>query len=327
MRDVAALAGVAHKTVSRVFSGTPTVDPALVERVRRAAESLGYRPNRAADLRSGQSDVVGLLVQDVGNPFFAAVLRAIESTMRTRGKLLLTASLDEDPEQEVALTYRLIDHRVDGLIIATSASDHRYLVGEQARGTALVFVDRVPEPLVADAVLTEHEAGARQAVEHLLATGRRTVAFLGDDHRIQTADERYRGYLQALGAAGLVAQAAHVRHDLRTADQAQAALSAMLSLAHPPEAVFAAQNLVTEGAVRALHVAGRQHQVALVGFDDIPFADLLDPGVTVVAQDTAGLGRLAAQRLLARLDGDDSPAAVHRVPVQLIARGSGERPA
>ena len=168
MRDVAALAGVALKTVSRVINGVPTVDPELAERVRSAADKLGYRPNLAAsNLRSGRTNIVGLLLEDVGNPFSAALHRSIEDYMRERGVLLLTASLDEDPDRERELASRLIDSRVDGLIIVPAGTDHRYLVAEQGHGTSIVFVDREPRPLVADAVVADNRRSAARAVAHL----------------------------------------------------------------------------------------------------------------------------------------------------------------
>ena len=164
MRDVAALAGVALKTVSRVINGVPTVDPELAQRVRNAADKLGYRPNLAAsNLRSGRTNIVGLLLEDVGNPFSAALHRSIEDYMRERGVLLLTASLDEDPDRERELASRLIDSRVDGLIIVPASTDHRYLVAEQGHGTSIVFVDREPRPLVADAVVADNRRSAARA--------------------------------------------------------------------------------------------------------------------------------------------------------------------
>lgn len=329
MRDVAALAGVGIKTVSRVFNDVPTVDPALAERVRNAATKLGYRPNlTAASLRrsGGRTDTIGLLLEDVSNPYSAALHRAVEDYARPRGVLVLTASLDEDPARERELARRLIDRRVDGLIVMPAGRDQRYVVAEQQAGTHLVFVDRAPLPLVADAVVSDNRGGATVAVSHLLATGRRRIAYLGDELTIPTAQERHLGYCDALRAAGVAVEDELVRHGLRTAHRAREAAYEVLEL-HRPEAVFASQNLVTLGVVEALHDLGRQHEVALVGFDDIPMAAVLQPGITVMAQDPPSVGRLAAQRLFERMAGDHSPPAVTVVPTRLIARGSGELPA
>ena len=323
MRDVAALAGVALKTVSRVINGVPTVDPELAGRVRNAADKLGYRPNLAAsNLRSGRTNIVGLLLDDVGNPFSAALHRSIEDYMRDRGVLLLTASLDEDPDRERELASRLIDSRVDGLIIVPAGTDHRYLVAEQGHGTSIVFVDREPRPLVADAVVTDNRRSAARAVAHLASTGRRRIGYLGDTLTIQTAGERYQGYLDAYRSGlGVDPPEGFAYHGLRTVEAAKEATLGLLARNPPPDALFTSQNLITVGAVHALHSIGRQHDIALAGFDDVQFAETLDPALTVVAQDTVTIGRTAAELLFARIAGDRSPARVYTIDSHLITRG------
>jgi len=328
MRDVAALAGVGIKTVSRVFNDVPTVAPELVERVRTAADKLGYRPNlTAASLRraNGRTDTIGLLLEDVGNPYAAAVYRAVEDYAREQGVFVLAASLDEDPRRERELARRLIDRRVDGLIVMPAGRDHRYVVAEQQAGTSFVFLDRPASPLVADAVVTDNRAGARAAVEHLLRTGRRRLAYLGDDLLIHTAEQRFLGFRDALAAHGLEADPELIRHGLRTSSHARAAALDLLA-ARPPEAIFASQNLVTVGVVEALHDVQLQHRIAFVGFDDLPMAAVIEPGLTVMGQDAAALGRTAAQRLFDRIRGDTSPPSVYTIPSRLVVRGSGELP-
>lgn len=328
MRDVAALAGVGIKTVSRVFNDVPSVAPELVERVRTAADKLGYRPNlTAASLRrtGGRTNTIGLLLEDVSNPYSSAVQRAVEDFAREHEVFVLAASLDDDPQRERELARRLIDRRVDGLIVMPVGHDHRYVVAEQQAGTSFVFIDRLASPLVADAVVADNTGGARRAVGHLLETGRRTIAYLGDDVGIPTAEQRFRGFREALAAAGVEPDPDLVRHGLRTAQQARKAAVELL-VRHSPEAIFTSQNLVTIGVVEALHQRDLQHAIALVGFDDVPMAAVLQPGITVMAQDPAALGRTAAQRLFDRMAGDDSPPAVYTIPTRLIIRGSGELP-
>jgi LacI family transcriptional regulator len=329
MHDVARLAGVGTKTVSRVVNDIPTVAPELAARVRQAADQLGYRPNLAAsNLRrgDGRTNTVGLLIEDVGNPFSASVHRAVEGEAWQRGVMLLTGSLHEDPVRERDLARSLIGRRVDGLIIAPSDVDYRWVVAEQTAGTAFVFIDRIPTPLVADAIMSDNVGGAAAAVRHLIDGGRRRIAYLGDNIEIQTGAQRFAGYQQALAAAGLPAMPGIVRHGLRTAAEARRAAVELLSGPDRPDAVFGSQNLVTIGVIEALHQLGLQHDVALIGFDDFVLADTLQPGVTVIAQDTAGIGRLAAQRLFARIDGDRSVPEVVTVPYRLVERGSGELP-
>jgi LacI family transcriptional regulator len=326
MRDVAALAGVSIKTVSRVISDVPTVDPDLVSRVRHAADKLGYRPNlTASNLRRGdrRTNTIGLLLEDVANPYSSAVHRAVEDYFRTRNVFVLAGSLDEDPDRERELARSLINRRVDGLIIMPAAREHRWVVAEQEAGTSFVFIDRRPVPLLADAVVTDNQASARAAVEHLLETGCRSVAYLGDKLSIPTAQERFLGFQDALTAAGLPVEDELVRHGLRTTEQARAAAAELLG-SRVPQAMFTSQNLVTLGVLEALHRSGLQHTIAHVGFDDVPLGPVLEPGVTVMAQDPGAIGRLAAERLLERMNGDDSAPAVYTVPTRLITRGSGE---
>jgi LacI family transcriptional regulator len=325
-RDVAALAGVSIKTVSRVISDVPTVDPDLVVRVRQAADKLGYRPNlTASNLRRGdrRTNTIGLLLEDVANPYSSAVHRAVEDYFRAREVFVLAGSLDEDPDRERELARSLINRRVDGLIIMPASREHRWVVAEQQAGTSFVFIDRKPVPMLADAVVTDNQASARAAVEHLLKTGCRSVAYLGDDLSIPTAHERFLGFQDALAAARLDVEADLALHGLRTTEQARDAAAELLRCSRP-QALFSSQNLVTLGVLEALHKSGLQHTIAHVGFDDVPLGSVLEPGVTVMAQDPATIGRRAAERLVERMNGDDSPPMVYTVATRLIARGSGE---
>jgi LacI family transcriptional regulator len=331
MRDVAALAGVSLKTVSRVINGAPTVDAKLAAKVSKAAAQLNYRHNMtASNLRRGdrRSFMIGLMLEDVANPYSSSIYRAVENIARERGVGLLAGSLDEDPARERELAATLVARRVDGLIIVPAGRDHSYLRDEQQMGTALVFVDRPPALLPADSVMADNRPGAAAGVRHLLSRGHRRIAFLGDLSSIATAEERYAGYRDALASAGLAEDPSLVRRDLHTAGAAEAAVRSLITGPRPPSALFSGQNLVTMGTVRALRASGgAQHRIALVGFDDLPLADLLDPPVTVVAQDVWGIGTLAAQTLFRRIEGDTSPVEAHVVPTRLIERGSGEIPA
>ena len=327
MRDVAALAGVSLKTVSRVINAEPAVSVDLLARVERAIEQLDYRPNlTASSLRrsDGKTATVGLVLEDLANPYSAAVTRAVEDAARPRRVTVVAGSVDEDPERERALVHEFVARRVDGLIVAPTAADQSYLMADRRAGTAFVFVDRPPNHLDADAVVAANRSGAVDGVRHLIAGGHRRIGFLGDLATISTAADRFAGYVDAIERAGMAVAASIVRRDLRGGDAARAAVDELLRLADPPTAIFAAQNILGIGAFAALRGLRRQFDVALVGFDDFPLADLLDPGVTVVAQDPGAIGRLAAEILFSRLDGDRSPSTTQVVPTHLIVRGSGE---
>jgi LacI family transcriptional regulator len=329
MLDVAALAGVGLKTVSRVVNAEPGVSPALEEKVRRAIEQLNYRRDANASMLrrlGGKTQTIGLVLEDVSNPFSSALHRAIEDSARARGVLVFAGSCDEDPRRERELIGSFRDRRVDGIIVVPASQDHTYLYEEQRAGTALVFVDRPAGHLDVDTVGSDNLGGAIEAVEHLLAYGHRRIAFLGDLLSISTAEQRLQGYTRALIAAGVRQDEALVRTGIRDPDTAVTAVRELLSLPEPPTALFTSQNLSTIGAIRALRSAGVERRTALIGFDDVALADVLDPAISVVAQDPHALGRSAAERLFRRLDGDASPSVHVVLPVQLIGRGSGEIP-
>jgi LacI family transcriptional regulator len=327
MRDVASLARVSLKTVSRVVNGESGVSPRLAKRVAAASERLAYRHNLTASaLRrsDGRSLTIGVVLEDVANPFASTLHRAIEDVAVERRVLVLAGSSDEDAERERELVTAFASRRVDGLIIQPSSEDHRYLAAERRAGTALVFVDRPPRGLQADAVVTDNAAGIRRAVLHLIEHGHRRIGYLGDLHTIATASDRHQGYVDELTEHGIDVDRSLVRLDLRGSDKAEAAALDLLRSRRRPTALVASQNLITIGALRALRGLELHTTVALVGFDDFTLADLLQPGITVIAQDPAAIGRTAAGVLFRRLDGDESPARVHVVRTRMITRGSGE---
>ncbi len=327
MKEVATLAGVSLATVSRVINADGSVRPDLADKVREAVALLGYRRDfTATNLRRADraSASIGLVFDDVANPFHAAVLRGVERVARARGVLPLVGSSDEDPDRERELAESFLSRRVDGLIVVPSGADHSYLRSESDAGMALVFVDRPPSFIDADCVLSDNAGGASAATAHLLAAGHRRIGFLGDEQRIFTAVERLRGYRQALAAHGVAFDERLVRMDLHDSAAASAAAADLLSADDPPTALFSAQNLISIGVIERLRRLGLHRRVALVGFDDLTLADALDPGLTVIAQDANELGRMTAELLFARLDGETGPTRRVEVPTTLIERGSGE---
>jgi LacI family transcriptional regulator len=326
MRDVAALARVSLKTVSRVINGESTVAPELAARVHRAATALDYRPNLTArSLRSndGRTRTIGVLLEDVANPFSSAFHRAVEDAASSRGIAVFAGSVDEDPQRERELALALIARRVDGLIIVPAGDDQSYLANEQRSGLSLVFADRPPRLLRADAVVSNNAGGAQAAVRHLIAAGHTRIAFLGDLRQIATVADRFAGYAQTLSEARIELDEELVRTDLHSVAAAEAATRSLMT-GPRPSALFATQNLITIGAIRALRELGLHERVAVIGFDDILLADLLQPAVTVIAQDPTAIGAKTCEVLFQRMDGDSSPAKTHVIPARLIARGSGE---
>ncbi|MFD7922022.1 LacI family DNA-binding transcriptional regulator [Streptomyces sp. NPDC059740] len=325
MKDVAARAGVGLKTVSRVVNGESGVTPDTERRVQEAITALGFRRNDSARvLRKGRTSTVGLVLEDLADPFYGPLSRAVEEVARAHGALLINGSSAEDPAREQELALALCARRVDGLVVIPAGDDHRYLVPEIAAGVATVFVDRPAGRIDVDTVLSDNHGGARDAVAHLIAHGHRRIAFVGDQPRIHTATERLRGYRTAMAEAGLAVHPSWVSLGPTEPERVRSAILEVLDGPEPVTAVFCGNNRVTVTTVRVL--AERRGSAALVGFDDFELADLVSPAVTVVAQDPASLGRTAAGLLFRRLEGVAEPPQRVEVPTRLITRGSGELP-
>jgi LacI family transcriptional regulator len=322
MRDVAVLAGVSLKTVSRVINEEPGVAVATAARVSDAIDALGFQRNDLArSLRQGRSSsTLGLVIEDVANPFYSTIAQAVESAARERGYLLITTSCEEDPERERELVQALLRRRVDALLLVPASLGHEYL--ETAADTPVVFLDRPPVGIDADCVLLDNLGGARSAVEHLLAHGHERIAVIADPPELYTAAERLAGYREALAAAHVPVREELVRLGTHDARQAEAVMRELLALPpkRRPTALFAGNNRNAVGALRALRDADRE--IALVGFDDFELADLL--GVTVVRHDSQQMGARAAALAFERLDGAGHPTCRVVLPTELVVRGSGE---
>jgi LacI family transcriptional regulator len=326
IRHVAALAQVSLKTVSRVINREPGVSPELAARVAAAVEQLEYRHNLAASSlrRGGKSASIGVVLESIANPFDSLIHRAIEEYALTRGVLVLAGSLEEDAARERELIAALASRRVDGLVIMPAGHDHSYLLNERNAGMPMVFIDRPPAFLDADTVLTDNVDGVRRGVRHLTSHGHRRIAYLGDLQTITTAALRLQGYRDELEVQGIALDERLIRTDVRGQERGEAAANELLRIEPAPTAIFASQNLLATGAYRALRNLDLHHKVALIGFDEVPLGDLLDPGITVMAQDPAALGRAAAELLFRRIDGDRSPSVHEVIATHLIPRGSGE---
>ena len=328
MNDVARASGVSLKSVSRVINDEVGASPETRDKVLAAVASLGYRRNDAAHaLRraDGRSASIGLVLEDISNPFAAVLNRSVERVAGAQGSLVLAVSTNADPDREEHLVHRLLARAVDGLLVMSCRRDQEYLQPELDRGLPIVFVDRPPRRLACPTVRVANSKGAYDATAHLIAHGHRRIAFLGDRPGLYTADERQRGYLRALRAAGVAPDPGIQWRGQADPERAGAAITAMLDQADPPTAVFAGNNLVTVGVLSALGRQALQGRVAVVGFDDLDLADVLHPPLTVIDQDPSAIGRIAAGEVFGWLAGV-KPTKDVVVPVRFIERGSGEIP-
>ena len=322
MSDVARLAKVSVKTVSRVVNDEPNVRPETRQRVDDAISRLGFlRNDGASQLRRGRTDTGGPVVEDQGNPFYSTLAGAVERVARQHGHLLMTGSGEGYADRERILTSAFLSRRVSGLLVVPTDSDHAWISHADAAGTPIVFLDRPAHGVRADTFLADNEGGIRTAVEHLAAHGHRRIGFLGDDASFWTAARRLDGFRTATAALGLlddlVAMGPHEPATLA------GTLTSWASGDEPVTALVTGNNRVTVATLRAMRSAGLR--LALVGFDDFELADLLDPAITVVAQDPAALGAQGAHMLFQRLAGDASPPKTITLPTRLVVRESSTR--
>jgi LacI family transcriptional regulator len=297
MRDVAALANVSAKTVSRVFNDDPHVLPETRARVEAALRQVSYVPNTLArNFRAGRAPAVGIAVPSLADPFFAAIVDAVDAEAKQHDLFTVVTSLGDDSDREPEVVESLLSRQLGGLILAPITANQRYLTPWLSR-VPTVFVDRPPVGITVDSFTEDNEEGGYLATEHLISHGHRRIAFLGDDPlTTTTAAGRLAGYTRALGEHG-------IDFDQRLV----AAHPALLS--RGPEAL---SNLMREGAPTAIFSSNARTSIALmpviklsnlavVGFGDFSMADMLTPSITVIDQDPALLGRLAAQRLADRI--------------------------
>ncbi|MFJ8383911.1 LacI family DNA-binding transcriptional regulator [Streptomyces sp. NPDC094438] len=323
MKDVARAAGVSPMTVSRAVSGEPGVSPDTAARVEQAIRQLGYQRNdNARNLRQKnlRTSTIGLVVDDLANPFYALMARSVEDEAHRRGFLVLVGSTNDEPRREREVIAAFTARQVDGLILVPTNGGHGFLKQPMEGGTCVVCVDRPARGLAVDTVTVDNRAGAERAVSHLLGLGHTRIAYLGDRYDIWTQRERHAGYLDALAHHSMPEDPALVRHELRSQSDAAAALAELRTLPDPPTALFTTNDLITIGVMDGL---GPPDPVAVVGFDDFPLADRLSPPLSVVSQDPVALGATAANLLFSRIEGDRSAPRSVVLLTRLIVRGSG----
>jgi LacI family transcriptional regulator len=325
--DVAARAGVSTATVSRALNGKSTVDHELVARVVAAATELGYQPNGPArNLRRQEAAVVALIISDVENPFFTAIARGVEDVAHEVGYSVVLCNSDENADKESRYIDVAIQERVAGVILSptgTTTSADRLA----ARGTAFVAVDRPLPEQDSDVVLVDTRLAAKQATAHLIAQGYERIGCITGPAGIRTADDRLAGYRDALKAAKRRSSTKLVRRTEYKAAGAHRAAQDLMARAEPPDALLVANSAMAVGVLQALHEQGRTpgRDVGIVAFDDVPWAELVTPPLSVVAQPAYEIGTVAARLLLARIADNTRAATTTTLGARLIERGSSHR--
>jgi len=332
IKDVARRAGVGQATAARALGPYGRVSARTRERVLTAADALGYHPNGLArSMVIGTTNTLGLVLADIENLFFARVARAIADVARRQGYTLLLANSDEDLALEQEAVRVLVEKRVDGLIVVpASSTDGSHLTPLIAQHRPLVLIDRSIEGIEADTIMVDNLAAAQDAVGRLTALGHRRIGMITSSTTLATTAARIAGYRLALSEAGVATPDHWFRVADDTAASAQAATAALLALPEPerPTALFATDSILTAGAFAAMQAAGLAipDEISLIGFDDVEWMSMVRPTVTVVNQPVYELGKRAAERLIARISGDDSLPRRIWLETELIIRQSCASP-
>jgi LacI family transcriptional regulator len=323
LADVARTAGVGAMTVSRTINGHPYVSEETAKKVRAAIRQLDYRPNQAARMLTGQlSRSIGLIVPDLADPFFSVVSHAVQETARENGYLVWLAASNGDTAIEAAQVEQMTHHPVDGILLVPIDSKHKHLKAVAAGPSPVVTIDRPIEVATTDSVGVENRAGARIAVDHLIAHGYKRIVCVATNTHLLTVKERLAGYEESMREAKL-ARTRLVR--LPSQADVKSAVKELFAPGNRPDALFSANNASTIWVIDALRQMGIDmgKDVALVGFDDVDFYTLMTPPITAVRQPAAELGHISARLLLQRIKGELNTSSIRTVlPVSLVIRES-----
>jgi len=335
LKDVARLSGVSIATASRVLTSPHLVHQATRERVQQAIETLQYRPSRVARrLRrdAARANLLGLVVPDIQNPFFADLARGVENVAQERGYMVFVGNSDEDADKERNYLDLMRAESVDGIILPPTADVEPALETLARAGVPVVCVDRRLPGVALDTVVADNVRGAREAAEHLLRLGHRRIGFIEGRPHLSTSRERLEGYRHALKDAGAAFDPALVRAgDSRQASGYRLARELLETdgRAARPTALLVGNNLMTLGALAAVRELGLRvpADVAIIGYDDLPWAPAFDPPLTVVRQPAYEMGRRATELLLTRVDEPElEPRLVVLEPELVVRRSCGAEP-
>lgn len=322
IKEVAEAAGVSTATVSRVLSNGLHVRPEVRERVMMVVEQLGYRPNLVArSLRAQHTKTIGLLVSDIGNPFFTALSRAVEDTAYKQGYNLLLCNTDEQPEKEENYLRVMQDSNVAGAIISPTRQTGATLNNSPVP-FPLVVVDRFIPSGNVDSVMLDNVDAAYRLTTHLLEQGYRRIAALCSE--MSTGLERQLGYEKALRAYGLAPRTDYVKHVAPRSEAGYTTTLKLLDGAEPPDALFTINSLLAAGALQAVRerTLSIPDDMALVTFDETDWASLVQPAITLIAQPTYEIGKTATELLLQRIAEPERSVRQVILKGRLLVRGS-----
>ncbi len=331
LREVAQAAGVHPGTASRALNDSTRslVRPATVQRVLAAASELGYKPNLLArSFKTRRTNSVGIVIPDINNPLFPPMVRGVEARLFQDGYVALLANTESDLDRQRRIFEGMVDRRVDGLVLAT-ARRHDVSISElEEEGIPVVLLNRVVEDRTFSSVSVDDAAGIGLVVEHLRSLGHERIGHIAGPQSMSTGYARYNGFVSAMQSTG-----AHVNEryaafaESFSIEEGERCAETLLRLADRPTAIIAGNDMLALGCYSAAERAGLgcPEDVSIVGFNDMPFIDRVNPPLTSVRIPHYELGVHAAELLLGRLRDPDTPVKVVHLPPQLVVRGSTAR--
>jgi LacI family transcriptional regulator len=322
IREVARLAEVSPATVSRVLNGSTTVSPDRRQRILDVVARVEYRPNRLArNLRRQQAEMIGVVVSDIENPHFSETVRVVEDAAYRAGYRVLLCNTDETPAKQRAYLEMLAEERVSAAIISPADRSGSGTEALLALGISVVAFDRLLDDPRADGVVCDNLEGLRRVTEHLLWLGHERIAYVGGRPDVETGAERLQGYTEAMRAAGQLPFALDGGFRVEGAERA---VGRLLAHRKPPTAVIVANNLMTLGALRAIRAAGLRvpRDIAMVGVDDPPWAELVDPPLTTLAQPVRAMAEAAIKMVFERIEQGRTESRRVVLPLELRVRAS-----
>lgn len=327
LTDVAKRARVSIATASRVINGSEKVVPKTRDAVLNAVKELGYMPNRVARhlrQKNGRRGLLGLILPDIQNPFNAEIARGIEDVAYANQFAVLLCNSDENLKKESFYIDVMRAESVDGVILPPIQESDAAVLKLIDRGMPVVVVDRSLKSTEVDTVEIDNFLGAYEAVGHLIKLGHKRIAFIGGPTNISTSRERRRGYMEAHQQANLPIDKKLILTGNYKQESGRALTYQMLDLPKPPTALFVTNGPMSMGALEVIHRRNLKvpDDLAMIGFDDLPWAEALDPPLSVVRQPTYEMGKAAAEMLLKRLNEPTLPFALLRLRPQLILRKS-----
>lgn len=331
VEDVAREAGVSTATVSRVFNHSTKVSQETTQKVKSAAEELGYSPSRVARrlrIKNNQSLVIGLIIPDLQNPFFSEIARGVEDVAYSNNNAVMICNSDENPRKERFYIETLIAEQVSGFIVAQTTENREYIQSLADREIPIVGVDRELERQQLDTVVIDNEMGARLAVKRLIELGHRRIGIINSLPNLSTTVQRFKGYKKALKEAGIRLDASLVTYGDSYESGGIKQTRKLLSLEQRPTALFVTNNLMTLGCLEEMYRRDLNipDDIALIGFDDMPWATALNPPLTAVRQPGYDFGTTAAELLEKRLNDPKRPRSKVVLNPELVIRKSCGRP-